>query len=376
MYDVLYEACPWHARVALFDPSGRLIAVHYDDELRPALESAVILGRVRKMVPGLNAAFVDIGEIVDGFLPLNTLPKDKKSVSEGEEIMVRVTRSSILGKGAKLDARVIDRRPEGQVKVPSVVRPAPIALSRTLMDAGDHPVRVWITDSRFRNEILPYVPDSSIFQLDQHPDVDLLAELDDQLDKAAGPMYNIPGGGMLRVEMTSALTSIDVDSASAQSGLVKQTALEINKRAAQEIFRICYLLELGGNIIVDFISMRSKQDREDLQAFVQDMFSYDIRRVNVLRMSRFGLMEINRERVGENLMIRLKWPMYVAGETLLKLWRNRLLKGPVHIEAAPDVADILKARLTHDHALAYLGQPVDIVSNGTRRITDYAVSFS
>jgi hypothetical protein len=375
MYDVLYEACPWHARVALFDPSGRLMAVHYDDELRPALEGAVILARVRKMVPGLNAAFVDIGETMDGFLPLNTLPKDKKSVSEGEEIMVRVTRSSILGKGAKLDGRVIDRRPEGQVRIPYVVRHAPIALSRTLMDAGDHPVRVWITDSRFRGEILPYVPESSIFQLDQHPDVDLLAEMDEQLDKAAGPTYTIPGGGLLRVEMTSALTSIDVDSASAQTGLIKQTALEINKRAADEIFRICYLLELGGSIIIDFISMRSKQDREALQSYVQEVFAYDIRKVNVMRMSRFGLMEINRERVGENLMVRLKWPMYVAGEILLKLWRNRTLKGRVRVDAAPDVADILKSRLTHDHALAYLGQEVVINAEGNRRITEYSISF-
>jgi hypothetical protein len=175
--------------------------------------------------------------------------------------------------------------------------------------------------------------------------------------------------------MTSALTSIDVDSASAQTGLIKQTALEINKRAADEIFRICYLLELGGSIIIDFISMRSKQDREALQSYVQEVFAYDIRKVNVMRMSRFGLMEINRERVGENLMVRLKWPMYVAGEILLKLWRNRTLKGRVRVDAAPDVADILKSRLTHDHALAYLGQEVVINAEGNRRITEYSISF-
>ena len=47
MYDMLYESCIWHSRVALFDPEGRLVSVHYDDVLRPFLDDAVVLGRVR-----------------------------------------------------------------------------------------------------------------------------------------------------------------------------------------------------------------------------------------------------------------------------------------------------------------------------------------
>jgi Ribonuclease G/E len=372
MYDVLYEACPWHSRVALFDPAGRLMTVHYDDALRPFLEGAVILSRVKKIVPGLSAAFVDIGDSEDGFLPLNTLPKDQK-LTEGQELMVRITRAPTDGKGARLDARVLTRRPQGEVKVPSVVTPAPKALSRTLMDAGDNPVRVWMVDSRFREELLPFAPETSLFDLSKHSDVDLLEQVDTQIEQAWGPRFDIPGGGHIFVEFTRALTSIDVDSGHMLAQSLHLRALDVNKVAAAEIYRICHLLELGGTIVVDFITMFSKKDRADLQDYVTDLFKQDMTDVEVGRLSRFGVMEINRKRVGENLMVRLRWPMYVAGEILLKLWRKPIGRG-ARVEAVPEVISILKARLSREAALAYLGAPVELVERSGRDVENYILT--
>lgn len=371
MFDVLYESCIWHTRVALFDGKGKLLTVHYDDVLRPFLEGTVALGRVRKVANGLNAAFIDIGDTLDGFLPLNTLPRDIGKISEGQEIMVRVVRAPVDGKGAKLDGRVLTRRPDGQVKVPSIITPHPTALSRTLMDAGDRPVRVWVADERFRNEVIQFVPEDRLFYLSKNPDEMLLEMLDEQIENAAGPVYHIPGGGTLTIEVTRALTAIDVDAGS--SADKNTTPLEINKRAADEVFRLCRLLELGGSIVIDFITLRKKEQRNELMQHLKEVFGMDMIDVEIMPMSRSGLVEITRKRTGENLMVRLKWPMYVAGEILLQLWRNRTQRGPVTIEACPDVAVILKSRLGRDEALAYLGVPVTIREDIGLRVDRYRI---
>lgn len=371
MFDVLYESCIWHTRVALFDEKGKLLTVHYDDVLRPHLEGTVVLGRVRKVSPGLNAAFVDIGDTLDGFLPFNAMPRDAAHLTEGQEVMVRVTRAPVDGKGAKLDGRVLTRRPEGAVKVPSIITPHPTALSRTLMDAGDNPVRVWVVDERFHNEVVQFVPEDRIYYLNKNPDMLLLDMLDEQIENAEGPIYPMPGGGHLTIEVTRALIAIDVDTGSAADR--NMTPLEINKRAAEEAFRLCRLLELAGTIIIDFITLRKKEQRDELMRHVRDVFSMDIVDLEIMPMSRSGLVELNRKRTGENLIVRLKWPMYIAGEILLQLWRNRSPHGPITIEACPDVAAILKSRLGRDEALAYLGVPVTIKEDIGLQVDRYRI---
>lgn len=373
MYEMLYESCIWHSRVALFDENRQLVSVHYDDVLRPFLDDTVILGRVRTIAKGLDAAFVDIGHTLDGFLPLKTVPAEVGKVTEGQEIMVRITRAPIGEKGAKLDGRVLTRRPEGNVQVPSIVTPAPPAISRSLRDAGDKPVKVWIIDGRFKQEVLHYVREENVFELENEPDNDLLEQIDVQLDEAAGPMFNMPGGGRLYIEMTKALTSIDVDSSNTPQ-MSKNYRLEVNKRAAGEVFRLCNLLELGGSVLVDFLNLSSEKERKEFQAYLEEVFSYDMTEHEVMPISRSGLVEIVRKRVGEDLMTRLRWPMYVAGDILLKLWRKPRHKGKVIIEVHPDVASILKERLTFDTAITYLGAQVDIREKDTLNVDGYRLS--
>ena len=373
---MLYESCIWHTRVALFDPDGRLVSVHYDDVLRPFLDDAVILGRVRSISKGLDAAFVDIGHSLDGFLPLKTVPKEVGKVVEGQEIMVRITRAPIGEKGAKLDGRVLTRRPEGDVHVPSIITPAPTAISRSLRDAGSKPVRVWIVDNRFRQEVSHYVREENIFELNKHPEMELLEQIDEQLDQAGGPEFHLPGGGVLHIEMTKALTSIDIDSASAAPSRGRNFRYDLNQRAAREVFRLCTMLELGGSILVDFLNLSSEKERKDFQEYLEEIFTYDMVEHEVMPISRSGLVEIVRQRVGENLMTRLKWPMYVSGDILLKLWRKPSHRGKIRVDANPDVAKILRERLTHDQALAYLGVEVDVREREELNTDNYRISFA
>ena len=373
MYELLYESCIWHSRVALFDDQRRLVSVHYDDVSRPFLGDTVILGRVRSIAKGLDAAFVDIGHTHDGFLPLNTVPAENGSVAEGQELMVRITRAPISEKGAKLDGRVLTRRPEREAKIPSIITPAPPAISRSLRDAGDNPVKVYVIDGRFKPEVQHYVREENIYELNKESDNDLLEQVDIQLDEAAGPRFDMPGSGRLYIEMTKALTSIDVDSSNTPQ-MSRNFRLEVNKRAAQEVYRLCTLLELGGSLLMDFLSLSSEKERQDFQAYLEDVFSYDMTQHEVMPISRSGLVEIVRQRVGEDLMTRLRWPMYVAGDILLKLWRSPRHKSKVIIEAHPNVANILRERLTFDMAITYLGVHVDIRDKDTLQVDAYCLS--
>lgn len=367
MLHLLYESCGWHTRVALFDEDYRLQTIHYDDELRQFLEGTTVLGRVRKVSAGLNAAFVDIGDSLDGFLPLHTLPKDHPKLTEGAEVMVRVTRAPVDGKGAKLDGRVLTRK-KGDAVAPAIILPHPNALSRTLMDAGDSPVRVWVVDERTRQEVGQLISADRIGLVSENEDVDLLDTLDDQLANAAGPQYSVEGGASLTIEVTKALTSVDVD---AGRGAEHMSHMDINKASVKEIFRLSRLLELGGSIVIDFISPRNKTERDALMDTIREVFAMDMVDHEIMPISRSGLVEIVRKKVGENLMIRLRWPIYVAGNILLSLWRKQSHKKPIVIEAHPDVANLLQSRLGREKALAYLGVMVDIRAEDTLPVDKY-----
>lgn len=372
IFDILFETCPWHTRAALFDASGRLLTLRMDDASRPFIEGSVVLGRVRRVATGMGAAFVDIGDVVDGFLSLNTLPKDTKLV-EGQELMVRVARGHVDGKGARLDGRVAQKRPEGEIEVPCMISAPPSALSRALMDAGDTPVRVWVVDNRSRNSALDAVESERLFKLDEHNDADFPELLDEQLDQLHGDTFPIPGGGRLTFEYTKALTAIDVDAAQAAQ---KDSPLDINLRAAEELARLCRLIDIGGNIIVDFITLKNASARAKVESLLKSVADMrDMHKVEVLKMSRFGLLEINRESRGERLPVLLAQPYYLAGRILLQLWRETSFSREITIEASGEVCDILQKRLTSSAALAYFGQKVSFKPDTLNDKSAYKLTF-
>ena len=365
-FDIVYESCPWCRRAALFNDQGKLVSLHHDYEGDVFKEGAVIVGRVRRVVEGIGAAFVDIGDVMEGFLPLKKVPKKMGALVEGQDIVVRITREKVDDKGATLSANVLHDMPDhyGDNKVPYVLEEPPVALSRALMSAGVSPVRVWVNDARFRVEALKFVPETKIFQMDQHEDVDLLDKVDESIESLSGERFHLVGGGMLTIERTKALTSIDVDTGTMTMSSKDDLAFQVNMIAAEEIVRLCRLLNIGGSVIVDFVSMRQKARREQVVSYVKDLFmNTDTFQVEVLKMSRFGLLEFNREKTGKILLNQLETPKAVASEILLNLWRFKPGAHMHCVKCSTEVADLLRARLTPSMAIAHLGRPVEIISD-------------
>jgi Ribonuclease G/E len=376
-YNLLVESCPWHRRAALFDNRGRLLTLRVDDIDRPLITGAVVYGRVRAVEPSLGAAFVNIGDAEDGFLPLDTLPKETK-LTVGQGVMVRITRSSFGEKGARLAAAVTHKAPGGDVTPPKLIVPAPNAITRALHDADNNTVLGWVPDARLLAEMKPYLP--RINCLDEHPS-DLLDRLDMELDAmlCPRPTWQLPTGNVV-VEMTSAVATIDVNAGTIpgqKTVKVGDAQLALNLAAAEEVARLCRLLDLGGAVVVDFITPQQKSHRQMIVDHLEASFdTADDEQVEVQRMSRAGLVEINRSRKGPSLTLLLKSPQFIAGRILLELWRQQPggSRRELTVICAPAVADILKTRLTQTACLSSLGRPVSIRADGALSAVDYKLA--
>lgn len=364
-YHILYEACPWHRRAALFDDKGRLLTLRMDDDLRRFQEGTVVLGRVRKVEKSLGGAFVDIGDQVDGFLPFQTLPPDlKKSggLTEGMALPVRIARAGFAEKGAKLDARVSIKPPSTETPIPSILQPPPSVLTRVLHDAGATPVICHIPDGRHRDTVAKHIPETSIRQLDDG-EGDWYDALDSQLDiiLSSKPTFQFPSGNLI-VELTSAVATMDVNLSPTHLSKA-ESHLAGNMMAAGEVARLCRLLDLGGSVIVDFVTPSREAHRDLITDHLTACFqTSDDKFVSVRRMSRHGLVEITRERIGASLMLVLARPFAVAGRILLTLFRTPPGRNPSvrmqTIRCHPNVATILDQRLTTEACLSHLGYPV------------------
>ncbi len=355
----------------MFAPEGHLKSLHFDDPDLPYLEGTVLLGRIKTIHKSMKVAFVDIGEEVEGYLPLKTMENKGEGAHEGQVIMVRIVRSCMDEKGAKLSAKVMHEMPEGELEAPLVLKTPHNALQRALHDSGDTPVQVWVPDERSLAMVNDFVDSDKVRLLKE--DDQMFERLEHYLSYIREGVFPLSNGGRVTVEHTKALTSVDVDTGKAGGG--KDVQMETNLQAAREIARLCRLLDIGGSIVVDFVTMRSKSDREQIKTALSEAFTeIDDRRVNILNMSPFGLLEMNREKVDAPLYWKLNHPTYVAGEVLLEMWRQPVGIGSYNVEASPEVSRILKDRLTEKAALAYIGRKVTIKENKERSIESFALS--
>jgi len=367
-YQLLYESCGWHTRCALFNGQGRLLSLRYDDISRVLIEGAVIWGRVRQIVPSLGAAFVDIGDVHDGLLPLSTLPPPHK-LHEGQGVLVRIARAGFGEKGAKLDGRVVLKQEHLPSQCPSVVVAAPNALKRALRDAGSTPVSCWLPHGLYRDKVAQVVREKQIFQLDKDKNPpEILAQLDEELARILAPLPTFPfPHGDVRVELTSAVATIDVNFRPIAA--TKQDAtLAANLAAADEVARLVRLLDLGGSVIVDFITPKSKAHRDLIDDHLHAALSTTDEQFEHLRpMSRHGLSEITRSRTGPSLMLLLKTPAFVAGAVGLALWRTPAGANPAlvrqTVQAHPLVLAGLQPHLTQEVCLRHLGRQVELQPN-------------
>ena len=113
---------------------------------------------------------------------------------------------------------------------------------------------------------------------------------------------NLPSGGAIVIDHTEALVSVDVNSARATRGHdIEETAFRTNLEAAEEVARQLRLRDLGGLVVIDFIDMESQRNQREVENRLRDALRYDRARVQLGKISRFGLMELSRQRLRPSL---------------------------------------------------------------------------
>jgi ribonuclease E len=127
-------------------------------------------------------------------------------------------------------------------------------------------------------------------------------QVESQIETAHQRTMRLPSGGAIVIDPTEALTSVDINSAKATGGGgIEETAFQTNLEAADEIARQLRLRDLGGLIVIDFIDMNSTKNQREVEKRLQDACSQDRARIQLGRLSRFGLLEMSRQRLRPSL---------------------------------------------------------------------------
>jgi ribonuclease E len=127
-------------------------------------------------------------------------------------------------------------------------------------------------------------------------------QIESQIESAFQREVRLPSGGSIVIDPTEALTSIDINSARAtKGGDIEETALNTNLEAADEIARQLRLRDLGGLVVIDFIDMTPIRNQREVENRMKDAVQHDRARIQLGRISRFGLLEMSRQRLRPSL---------------------------------------------------------------------------
>jgi ribonuclease E len=178
--------------------------------------------------------------------------------------------------------------------------------------------------------------------------------IESQLDAMFSPTVQLRSGGYVVLNQTEALVSIDVNSGrSTREHHIEDTALKTNVEAAEEIARQLRLRDLAGLIVIDFIDMDEKRNNRTVERRLKDALRHDRARIQVGRISHFGLMEMSRQRIRTSVLESSTEKCVHCGGTghvrsvssvalqLLRSLEEMLLKGPTHnliVRTRPDIA--------------------------------------
>ncbi len=384
---------PEELRVALVD-GQRLFDLDIESDSREQKKANIYKGRITRVEPSLEAAFVDFGAERHGFLPLKEIsreyfckqpergqrPNIKEVVKEGTEVIVQVDKEERGNKGAALTTFIslagrylvlmpnnpraggISRRIEGDdrtqlkealsgVNIPdgmgAIVRTAGIGRSSeelqwdldyliTLWDAiqavnerpapflvyqeSDVVIRairdylradigevlidnpsVYDQALLFAQQVMPSYESRIKLYKEQTPLFNRF-QIESQIETAFEREVKLPSGGSIVIDPTEALVSIDINSARATRGSdIEETALQTNLEAAEEIARQLRLRDIGGLIVIDFIDMTPIKNQREVENRLRDSLKLDRARVQMGRISRFGLLEMSRQRLRPSL---------------------------------------------------------------------------
>ncbi|GHC20479.1 ribonuclease E [Aidingimonas halophila] len=383
---------PEELRVALVD-GQRLYDLDIESGAREQKKANIYRGKITRIEPSLEAAFVDFGADRHGFLPLKEIsreyftkevsgrPNIKDVLKEGQEIIVQVDKEERGNKGAALTTFIslagrflvlmpnnpraggISRRIEGeersqlkeamgQLTLPDKMgvivrtagigrtpeelqwdldylvqvwesiteeagkRPAPFliyresnVIIRAMRDYLRHDIGEVLIDSpeihqealAFIRQVMPSYQQKIKLYADEVPLFSRF-QIESQIETAYQREVKLPSGGSIVIDHTEALVSIDINSSRATRGSdIEETALQTNLEAADEIARQLRLRDIGGLVVIDFIDMSPARNQREVENRVRDALKLDRARVQIGRISRFGLMEMSRQRLRPSL---------------------------------------------------------------------------
>ena len=381
-------------RVALVD-GQRLFDLDIESPGHESKKANIYKGRITRIEPSLEAAFVDYGAERHGFLPLKEIareyfpegytyqgrPSIKEVLKEGQEVIVQVEKEERGSKGAALTTFIslagsylvlmpnnpraggISRRIEGDertdlkealsrlelpkgmglivrtagvgksfeelnydlkallvhwdaiqqaadsAKAPFLIHQESNVIFRAIRDYLRRDIGEILIDKprvfeeakahieRFRPDFMSrvklYQGDTPLFTHYQ---------IESQIESAFQREVRLPSGGSIVIDPTEALTSIDINSSKAtKGGDIEETALNTNLEAADEIARQLRLRDLGGLIVIDFIDMTPPRHQREVENRLKDAARPDRARVQIGKISRFGLLEMSRQRLRPSL---------------------------------------------------------------------------
>ena len=435
--EILINSRRYEIRIALVE-SGNLTEFHLQRPTEKGLMGNVYLGRVVRVLPGMQAAFVDIGLERTGFLYVDDIyvpPSQRKQlnnglsgsavnnpsasieqvektgthgfkiedlITEGQEIMAQISKDPIGTKGARLTCQITlpgrnlvfipqtdhigisrkiedeetrsslramieELRPEdvgfivrtvaelaprddiqadmeflmllwdeirgraSSAKVPSLIYEDLDITLRSVRDLFTSDVDYLIIDDEksydtlmnFVNTFTPKLKNKISLYRGELPLFEAYG-IDVEISKALEKKVWLRSGGYIIIENTEALTVIDVNTGRfVGKNDLNETIFKTNMEAAKEIAYQLRLRDIGGIIIIDFIDMDDELHRDELFNTFKEAVKRDKSRVNILKLSEFGLVQMTRKRHSENLNQMMCEPCYYcAGEGVLKSRRT------------------------------------------------------
>jgi len=385
---------PEELRVAIVD-GQKLFNLDIEIPGREQKKANIYKGRITRVEPSLEAAFVDYGADRHGFLPLKEISRTYYSdqaksssgriniqdvIKEGQEVVIQIEKEERGNKGAALTTFIslagrylvlmpnnpraggVSRRIEGQdrtelreamsdLQIPedmglivrtagvgknaeelqwdldyllqlwqaieaSAEKPAPFLIyqeSNVIIrsirdylraDIGEIVIddaEVYSQAERFINQVMPLYAKKLRRYEDEVP-LFSRYQIESQIESAFRREVSLPSGGAIVIDHTEALTSIDINSARATKGAdIEETALNTNLEAADEIARQLRLRDLGGLFVIDFIDMTPSRNQREVENRLKEALKQDRARVQIGRISRFGLLEMSRQRLRPSL---------------------------------------------------------------------------
>ena len=197
-----------------------------------------------------------------------------------------------------------------QPKAPQLVLPEPTLLERTVRDSLTDDIDEILVDNKEKYEFLQaalkrFVGNDFQTKITLHKRAESIfnrCNVAEQVAAIFNRIVDLPGGGYLCIDETEALIAIDINSGKSKNGKDQpELILKTNIEAAEEIARQIKLRNIGGQIVIDFIDMGSAQDREKVNSAMKKFLKEDRAKTKVLPISKFGLMEMTRQREHESV---------------------------------------------------------------------------